>query len=84
MDTTSGTSMSDIMNYFGMSNTKTIELKDTYNDIHVSEVGVGYRTVSYNGENKNIIAVVVRGTNGTIDEWSSNFEIGKLEILNRK
>lgn len=78
MDTTSGTSMSDIMNYFGMSNTKTIELKDTYNDIHVSEVGVGYRTVSYNGENKNIIAVVVRGTNGTIDEWSSNFEIGKL------
>lgn len=77
-DSTEGTSISEVMDYFGMNNTKTIQLDDIYDDTHVSEMGLGYRTVSYNGEDKNIIIVVVRGTNGTIEEWSSNFEIGKL------
>lgn len=76
-NTTSGTSMESIMKYFGMSAAKTVSLDETYNDIHLSEVGLGYRTVSYNGQTKNVVAVIVRGTNKTIEEWSSNFEIGK-------
>lgn len=74
--TTEGTCMSDIMNYFGLKNVKTISLDTIYNDNHLSEVGIGYRTVSYNGQLRNVIAVTVRGTNGTIEEWSSNFDIG--------
>lgn len=68
----------EVMSYFGMNDTKTVSLKDLYSDKHVSEVGLGYRTVYYNGEVKNVVAVIVRGTNGTIEEWSSNFDIGEL------
>lgn len=75
-DTTAGASIIDIMEYFGLNDAKTVELDDTYTDNHVSEVGLGYRTIAYNGQIKNIIAVIVRGTKGTIEEWSSNFDIG--------
>lgn len=75
---TSGKSVAEVMKYFGMSDTKTISLDKLYSDKHVSEVGIGYRVVYYNGIAKNVIAVIVRGTNGTIEEWSSNFDIGEL------
>lgn len=42
----------------------------------VAEAFVGHRLVSYNGEKREIIVLAVRGTNGTQDEWSSNFDIG--------
>ena len=32
--------------------------------------------MSYNGETKQVVAVVIRGTNLTIEEWSSNFDLG--------
>ena len=73
-----GNSIDEILTYFGMSDTKTISLNTLYSDEHVSEVGLGYRTVYYNGVAKNVIAVIIRGTNGTIEEWSSNFNIGEL------
>lgn len=75
-NTTTGKDINSVLQYLGMSATKSVALNSKYNDIHVSEVGLGYRTVNYNGQEKNIVAVVVRGTNGTIQEWSSNFEIG--------
>ena len=75
-DTTAGKTLPNVLSYFGMSKTKVVKLKDTYTDSHVSDVGLGYRTVEYNGVTKNVVAVVVRGTNGTIEEWSSNFDIG--------
>lgn len=75
-NTTNKADLRGVLSYLGMSNAKTIALGDRYSDIHTSEVGLGYRTVSYNGQEKNIVAVVVRGTNSTIEEWSSNFEIG--------
>lgn len=73
---TSGRTLDEVLNYLGMSDTRRIDLNKKYSDIHTSEVGLGYKTVSYNGQEKTIVAVVVRGTNGTIEEWSSNFEIG--------
>lgn len=37
---------------------------------------VGHRAVTYYGTTKNIICIVIRGTNGTLDEWQSNFDVG--------
>ena len=48
----------------------------TGSDWHVSEVVFGWKQVSSTGTTKNIIAVVIRGTNGTLNEWASNFDIG--------
>ena len=42
----------------------------------VSEVFFGHRLVSYKGEKRDVIFLIVRGTNGTQSEWSSNFDIG--------
>jgi len=72
-----------VLAYHGMKNTKTYKLSDIYTDFHKSEVTVGYKTVTYNNKKKNVISVVVRGTNSTIDEWSSNFEIGNYARMNR-
>lgn len=74
-DKTNGTSMEDVLGYLGFENAKTISIKAS--DEHVSEVGLGYRTVEYGSSEKTVLAVIVRGTNGTIEEWSSNFDIGK-------
>lgn len=74
---TNGTSLPMILKFFGFAqNAKTESLGDYYDDIHLSEVGLGYHTVTYNGATKNIVAIVVRGTNKSIAEWSSNFDIG--------
>ncbi len=73
---TSDANITDVMKTFGMENTKTVSLAGSYADNHVSEVGLGYREVTYKDETKKIVSVVVRGTNGTIEEWASNFDIG--------
>lgn len=52
------------------------DFTNTYSDSDVSEAYIGHRKVSYAGQTKEIIAIVVRGTNGTIKEWTSNFDIG--------
>ncbi len=61
----------------GMKNTVDYKLTAaTYGDDDLSEVVLGHRNVSYNGEEREVVALVVRGTNGTIEEWSSNFDMG--------
>ncbi|HIU69604.1 MAG TPA: VWA domain-containing protein [Candidatus Scubalenecus merdavium] len=42
----------------------------------VSEVYIAHKLVSYNGEKREVFFLVVRGTNGKNEEWSSNFDIG--------
>ena len=63
-----------ILDYFGFKECKSYNIGSS--DNHRSEIAVGYRTVTYNKVKKTILAVIVRGTNGTIEEWSSNFDIG--------
>lgn len=75
---TNGTSAAEVMNYFGMSNVKTYHLGDYYSDDHLSEFAIGYHDVTYNGKTKTVLAIVVRGTNGTLQEWASNFDVGEL------
>ncbi len=78
-------SMPVIMTQLGMSDCHSYFLGDDAvsigytkaTDAHVSEVALGHRTVTYNGKTKTIISVDVRGTNGTIQEWQSNFDIGE-------
>lgn len=47
-----------------------------YTDDDISEIGIGYHDVTYGGKTTRVVAVIVRGTNGTIEEWSSNFDMG--------
>lgn len=75
---TAGSSITQVMDYFGLENATSVSLSKTYSDIHLSEVGLGYRNVVVGGELKTVLAVTVRGTNGTLAEWSSNCDIGDL------
>lgn len=75
---TGGGTITGVMEYFGMENAKTVFLGDMYTDNHLSEVGLGYHNVVVNGKLKTVLAVTVRGTNGTIEEWSSNCDIGDI------
>lgn len=71
-------SISDVMNYFGFGSTQRVYLGDIYSDIHLSEAGIGHRNVKVGNALKTVVAVTIRGTNGTIEEWSSNCDIGEL------
>lgn len=77
-NTATGTSITAVMDYFGMENTTSVSLDTIYTDNHLSEVAMGYHNVAVGGELKTILAVTVRGTNATIEEWSSNCDIGDL------
>lgn len=76
--TTSGTSITSVMKYFGMESAKSISLSEKYTDKHLSEVALGYHNVKVGNEMKTVVAVTVRGTNSTIEEWSSNCDIGDI------
>lgn len=65
-----------LMEYHGLSDVKVYKLSDSFSDYHLSELAIGHRKVTYSGAEREIISVSVRGTNGTVQEWSSNFDIG--------
>ena len=63
----------------GLSDTVRIEIsKKEYktDKDDITDVFVGHRKIEYNGKSREIIIVSVRGTNGTNEEWSSNFDVG--------
>lgn len=60
----------------GLKDIKTVELSKTYKDDDISEITMGHRNVTCNGKNKEIFVIAVRGTDATIEEWSSNFDVG--------
>lgn len=76
--TTNGNSIEQVMEYFGMEHPKTYSLRNYYSDNHLSEVGLGYHNVVFNGQRQTVLAVTIRGTNGTIEEWASNFDVGDI------
>lgn len=49
---------------------------NTVDEDDVSEVYIGHRLVTYRNEKREIFFLMVRGTNGTQAEWSSNFDVG--------
>ena len=76
--------ISDLLLLHGFEGVEDYDLKKVYNadqdrvynDDDISEVGLGYQTINYNGQTKTIVPVIIRGTNGTVEEWSSNFDMG--------
>lgn len=80
---TNATAIWDWMDYHGFENTGVsynLDYSSTntsgYQDQHVSEMFVGHKQATYGSTTKNIICIVIRGTNGTLDEWQSNFDVG--------
>ena len=70
--------MTDLLTYFKMENPQSYSLRKDFSDNHLSEVIVGYRTIRSGGELRTVLAVAVRGTDVSIEEWASNFDIGDL------
>ena len=70
-----------LMQKHGLTNIKRYNIANLYKDVDndVTEAYIGRKRVVYNGKTKEIISIVVRGTNGTIEEWSSNFDIGSTK-----
>lgn len=76
----------ELMQYHGFENVIDYEMTsgyqgdgisvEAYTDDDVSEVGIGYHEVTYGGTTKTILGIVIRGSNETIEEWSSNFDLG--------
>ena len=77
-----------LMRAHGMENVIDYRLEDgyfdsdislsAYSDDDITEVYFGHHNVSYNGQTIEVIAIFVRGTNGTEKEWCSNFDVGDL------
>ena len=42
----------------------------------ITEILIGHLKLRYKGKDRNMIVLVVRGTNGTNSEWTSNFDVG--------
>ena len=76
--TTSGSNITAVMDYFGFNKAMNYGLNLMYTDKHVSEVAIGYHDVHMGDTSKTVLAITVRGTNGTIEEWSSNCDIGDI------
>jgi len=68
----------EFLSAIGMGDVKTIEVGggSGIDADDGTQFVVGHRCVEYQGEEREIIAVVFRGTNGTIGEWSSNMDVG--------
>lgn len=87
---TSILNIEELMKYHGFKNVIDYKLADGYNkdgisctaytDDDISEIGIGYHDVTYKGMTKTILGVVIRGTDGSIEEWSSNFDMGDPDL----
>lgn len=66
----------DMLVYHGFNKVESHDLKKTYKDDYLTAFDLGYREVTYNGKTKTIVAVVVRGTDDSVEEWSNNFDMG--------
>lgn len=49
---------------------------NAYNDDDISHVAIGFKDVEYKNKKKTIVAVIIQGTDNTVKEWSSNFDMG--------
>lgn len=64
----------ELFEALGMQDAKVFEVGFTDHDR--TEIAVGHHFVEYNGEKKEIILTAIRGMNGSLEEWTSYFDIG--------
>lgn len=50
-----------------------------YTDDDLSEFAIGYHDVHSHEGSKRVFGLIIRGTNATVEEWSSNFDVGDLD-----
>ena len=68
----------ELMPVFGFEDIANYTLNH-YGDDDICEITVGHRAYTFGGETKEIVAVWVRGTEPkSLEEWSSNFNVGDL------
>ncbi len=68
--------LTDVLGDIGFNDIYTVNLAKTYSDNDVTEFTLGRKTVKTGEKATELIVVSVRGTNGTLKEWTSNFDIG--------
>ena len=76
---TSTEAISDWFNYHGFTGSSgwdTHDHPDYYLDQHMTQSFVAYKPIAYNGTTKYLVCVVIRGTNETLEEWQSDFDVG--------
>lgn len=66
----------ELYSCFGLGETKVIKLDEQYNDDDICDIIIGHRPVRYKGVITEVVVVSVRGTDGSVREWSSNFDVG--------
>lgn len=71
-----------IMKRMGFSDVTMHNLSDNYDDNHITSITAGHKTIRADGSEAELIAVTIRGTDGSLKEWTSNFDIGSGEISN--
>jgi hypothetical protein len=67
-----------LLETFGMKDVENCNVisPDIYDTDDITEFVIGHRLVKSNNIEKEVIVIAFRGTNGTIEEWSSNFDVG--------
>lgn len=81
--TIDGSSISTFLRTNGLASVRKYQLNSKYKDNDITDIYVGHRKVTYNGITREILGIFVRGTNGSIEEWSSNFDVGKTSDFNK-
>ena len=76
IDTLPKGNLNTLLDDLGFTDVKTTDLTKTYADNDVTEFTIGRKAVELAEEKTELVVVSVRGTNGTLKEWTSNFDIG--------
>ena len=63
-----------LMEHLGFSDVRDVELPKAgeADSIHRTEIYIGHKKIG----DRTLVAVMIRGTNGTAEEWLSNFDLG--------
>lgn len=67
---------STLLKEMGFEDVASRELSKDYTDNHLTQVFTGHKTIYKDGSSAELIPIIIRGTNGSSEEWSSNFDIG--------
>lgn len=66
-----------LLEKLGLEDISNIKLTGyTQDQDDITEILIGHLKLRYKGKDRNMIVLVVRGTNGTNSEWTSNFDVG--------
>ena len=68
--------LQELYDLFGLYDVEDYKLADHFPDDDISEMIIGHKKVAFNNAKKDIIIVSVRGTDWTVEEWSSDFDVG--------